>query len=407
MTERSAPVRRWMLKDGEWTPVGVGVLVHDPDIGLWRFTYSESYLALGDDACELDPFWIATKTRSAFSQVFQVAPGLFADLAVTGWSYEILKKHHPGSDTWTWWDRIVNAPMDNFGALIVGDPGSKIDLSEKVLGELDGLTREDLARFQSDTSSGFMGGERPKMCVNGHGHRAIVKFPGKGEADDLAIAEATALTLAAQLGLDVPQHKVVRYSEQTMPALCIHRFDRPHGTDFMQCVSGATAIGIEPNTVREDPRRSYLRLRTKLRHPDDWRELFLRVVLNAAVGNGDDHPWNHSLRQLGRKDWRLSPLYDVMPNPNRNGLTTFAMSIGPNGERAASIENLVRLGRSLLGTTSDSARGEIDRVFGHVASRWRDVFASHAEAVREEVDLTKWRSPFEGSIEATLATEGT
>ncbi len=405
MTERSAPVRRWMPRDGKWEPVEVGLLVHDPDIGLWRFSYLDSYLALGDEASELDPHWIASKTRSPFSQVFQVAPGVFADLAVTGWSYEVLKKHYPGSDSWTWWDRIVNAPMDNFGALCVGDPDQKIDLSEQALDELDGLTREDLARFQSDTSSGFMGGERPKICVTGYGHRAIVKFPGKGEADDLAIAEATALTLARELGLNVPDHRVIRYSKQTMPALYIHRFDRPHGTDFLQCVSGATAIGIEPNTVREDRRRSYLALRSKLGHPDDWRELFSRIVLNAAVGNGDDHPWNHSLRQLGRKDWRLSPLYDVMPNPNRNGITTFAMSIGPRGERAATIENLVRLGRLLCRMSADEARGEIARVFDHVAARWRDVFAAHADAVAEKVDLDKWQVSFQGSIEATMATE--
>ena len=395
-------------KGGGWSPVEVGTLVHESSIRLWRFTFSPSYLDLGEDALELDPYWISVKTRSPFSAVFQVAPGLFADLAVTGWSYEVLKKHYAGSDAWTWWDRIVNAPMDNFGALIVGDPAGKIDLSEKALEELHGLTREDLARFQSDTSSGFMGGERPKICVTGNdGHRAIVKFPGKNEADDLAIAEATALTLADELGLDVPTHMVVRYSKQTMPALYIHRFDRPNGADYMQCVSGATAIGIEPNTVREDPQRSYLRLRTKLTNPADWRELFLRVVLNAAVGNGDDHPWNHSLRQAGRKDWRLSPLYDVMPNPNLNGIVSFAMAIGRQGERNASMENLVRFGYAMLKLSPNDARNEIARVFDHVAARWRDVFSTHAASVDAPVDLARWKVPFEGSMAATLATGGT
>ncbi len=399
MSEVSAPVFRWVQENGSWTPVEAGQLVHDPQLRLWRFTFASSYLARGDDAWELDPHWISTKTRSPFSQTFQVAAGLFADLAVTGWSYDLLKKHYPGSDSWSWWDRIVRAPLDNFGALIVGDPDKKINLADKALEALQGLTREDLARFASDTSSGFMGGERPKICVTSQGQRAIVKFPGRGEPEDLAIAEAAALTLGAQLGMDVPAHKVVRYSTEATPALHIERFDRPHGTGYAQCVSAATAIGLEPNTVREDSRRSYLALRGKLRHPDDWTELFRRVVLNAAVANGDDHPWNHSLRQQGRSEWRLSPLYDVMPNRHQGGVTTFAMAIGRSGERQATLANLLQFGHSLrLG--AEQAQQEIDRIFDHVLHHWKDVFVQHANAAQVTPNLQDWSNPFEGSIAA-------
>lgn len=41
------------------------------------------------------------------------------------------------------------------------------------------------------------------------------------------------------------------------------------------------------------------------------------MVFNAIVGNDDDHPRNHALVfQASEKRWRLSPLFDVVPNPD-------------------------------------------------------------------------------------------
>lgn len=57
------------------------------------------------------------------------------------------------------------------------------------------------------------------------------------------------------------------------------------------------------------------------------RELFRRIVFSLAVNNTDDHGRNHGFLWSG-KGWKLSPAFDVNPNPN-----VFAMrSTGINGE---------------------------------------------------------------------------
>lgn len=49
---------------------------------------------------------------------------------------------------------------------------------------------------------------------------------------------------------------------------------------------------------------------------DDRRELFGRMIFNAACGNDDDHVRNHAVvYQYDEKRWRLSPAFDVVPNP--------------------------------------------------------------------------------------------
>jgi serine/threonine-protein kinase HipA len=51
--------------------------------------------------------------------------------------------------------------------------------------------------------------------------------------------------------------------------------------------------------------------------PADLEQLFRRVIFNVAVGNRDDHLRNHGfIRELA--GWRLSPAYDMNPNPAKS-----------------------------------------------------------------------------------------
>jgi serine/threonine-protein kinase HipA len=51
--------------------------------------------------------------------------------------------------------------------------------------------------------------------------------------------------------------------------------------------------------------------------PSDQLELFNRMVFNAIIGNDDDHPRNHAvLFHPQEMRWRLSPAFDVVPNPD-------------------------------------------------------------------------------------------
>src|SRR5690606_35882292 len=134
----------------------------------------------------------------------------------------------------------------------------------------------------------------------------LLKFAQPSERADTVVAEATALTLASELGMRVPAHEVEWFND--VPALSIDRFDRGAGLQgpVCHCVSAATALDLVPGTDVEDAKRSYVKLRSKLKRPNDAAELYGRIVLNAVVGNTDDHPWNTSLRQVGLGDWELA-----------------------------------------------------------------------------------------------------
>jgi len=370
-------------------PVCVGELTQEAS--RWEFVFAPDYLARGASAWELDPTGIRRKQGSAFV-VTGVAPHpVFCDVALSGWSRDVLQRMLRGTSTgtstgepWGWWERLLYAPPDGFGALFVGNLADKPP-AEAVLAEaVNALTEQSLRDASLESSSGAMGGERPKIAAtyrsapDGNETPVLIKFALPSERPDSVVAEATALTLGAQLGLRVPAHGVQQIHE--VMALRIARFDRepgPHGA-VHHCVSAATALGLYPSSDVEDPRRSYVLLRSKLREPGDGMELYRRIVLNAAVGNGDDHPWNTSLRQVGLGIWELAPLYDVMPFFHRTGVTSFRMALTRSGARAASLANLLAAGHELAGLTPDAAREQIADIFSFVRAHWRAIFEHHA-----------------------------
>jgi serine/threonine-protein kinase HipA len=393
---RRAPVFRWMFEDEllqRRTPVRVGELTQEAT--RWEFVYDPDYLALGVQAWELDPADIRTKQRSAYTTVGVVPPPVFCDIAVSGWAKEILRKKanvlfgdkpplHSG-EPWGWWERLIYAPADGFGALFVGELDDKPQV-ERVLADAISLGLTDaLQAALLESSSGSMGGERPKFTgFRLHDQQAgatpvILKFAHPSERSDSVVAEATALSLAQALGLTVPEHGIEWLNGSA--ALRITRFDRGPNMigPVFHCVSAATALRIQPGTDVEDPRRSYVALRSKLRQPGDALELYRRVVLNAAVGNGDDHPWNTSMRQTGLGNWELSPLYDVMPFFKRSNPTAFAMAIRREGTRLGSLPNLLAAGREIAGLAPTQAKAVIEEIFDHVRTHWQTIFEGHSQ----------------------------
>lgn len=400
---RRAPVFRWGSDAaGQRVPVRVGELTQET--GRWEFVFDTTYLDQGKAAFELDPAYIRVKQRSPFSRLGVAPPPVFCDVALSGWSLDVLQRQRralTGSDeAWGWWERLLYAPADGFGALFVGHLADKPPSEQLLFQALGKVSAEALQRAQLDSSSGAMGGERPKIAALFYDKAVdrqvpvILKFSLPGERPDTVVAEATALTLARELGLNVPSHAVVPTND--IPALRIARFDRdPEAIDpVLHCVSAATALGLTPPGDRDDARRSYPQLRSKLRQPGDAFELFRRIVLNAAVGNSDDHPWNTSLRQTGLGDWQLSPLYDVLPHFHRQGTPVFSMAIRRSGTRVGSMENLVGAGLELAGLQADEARAVIESIGQLVRTRWRDVFEQHAGGL-PQASSQDWQHVFE------------
>lgn len=413
---RRAPVFRWMTPPAgtERTAVRVGELCQKAT--HWEFVYGADYLALGPLAWELDPTRIRTKQRSLYTVVGLVPHGVFCDVALSGWSLDALhKRRHelpglvpgPGHERepWGWWERLIYAPADGFGALFVGEPDSKPLLGTVLIEQLLKVTKATLMPGHLQTSSGAMGGERPKLTAyrnegNAGDAPVILKFALPSERADSVVAEATALTLASESGLRVPAHRVDLIND--VPALSIDRFDRGLGTKgpAYHCVSAATALDLMPGSDRDSPRRSYVLLRSKLKQAGDALELYRRIVLNAAVGNSDDHPWNTSLRQTGLGSWALSPLYDVMPFFAHRPPTVMSMALRRGGERAATQENLVAAGFEIAGLKPEAARAVVDEIFQHVRGHWRRAYNQHAGHLPTAA-ADNWASVFDPADQAS------
>jgi serine/threonine-protein kinase HipA len=158
-----------------------------------------------------------------------------------------------------------------------------------------------------------LGGARPKSAVSlADGRLAMAKFPKPDDTRDIAAGEILALTLAAQAGIQVAEHRLVLVSGSNVSV--ITRFDRV-GQNRLPFISGMTLLGLPPG----DP-GAYTLLADGIRQfghdvPGDLRELWRRLVFSLLASNYDDHLRNHGflMREPGR--WSLSPAYDINPVP--------------------------------------------------------------------------------------------
>jgi serine/threonine-protein kinase HipA len=158
-----------------------------------------------------------------------------------------------------------------------------------------------------------LGGARPKAAVGLADERlAIAKFPKPDDTRDIAGGEILALTLAAQAGIQVAEHRLVPVGGHSVAV--ITRFDRA-GKNRIPFISASSLLGLPQG----DP-GAYTLLADGIRQfgndvPGDLRELWRRLVFSLLASNHDDHLRNHGflMREAGR--WSLSPAFDINPVP--------------------------------------------------------------------------------------------
>ncbi len=166
-----------------------------------------------------------------------------------------------------------------------------------------------------DAGSGSLGGARPKASVTYEGKLRLAKFSHPGDEWDIMAWEKTALDLAEKAGIAVPARRLVRLGSSA--ALVLDRFDRARSMldgPRIPYLSAMSLLGAQDGAQAD-----YAEVAEALA---DWtcepeaqlRELFRRVCLSVALHNTDDH-----LRNLGlirtRKDWLLSPAFDINIDP--------------------------------------------------------------------------------------------
>ena len=165
-----------------------------------------------------------------------------------------------------------------------------------------------------------MGGARPKTTVVDRDSHWLVKPGLATDTVVLALLEHATHQWGRAAGLrfaETVHHPIT----PGRGAVRVLRFDRL-GAQRRMSISAASLLQVSclPALESEHSGASYPRLAEELRRigapPEDWKELFGRMIFNAVVGNGDDHPRNHAAVYLHEeRRWRLAPAFDVVPNP--------------------------------------------------------------------------------------------
>ncbi len=120
----------------------------------------------------------------------------------------------------------------------------------------------------------------------------------------------------------------------------------------------------------------------------DLRELWRRIVFNVLISNTDDHLRNHGFLRVSTAGWRLSPAFDLNPNPE--GEPKRLSTAVDERDTLASIASALEVA-DLFGLSQEVARvivGEVTRA----TDRWREV-ARATNLGKAEID--RMRPAFE------------
>lgn len=141
----------------------------------------------------------------------------------------------------------------------------------------------------------------------------IAKFPSVKDEWDVGAREYETSVLARKIGLDVPETKCKKFS-RAGTTFFTKRFDRD-GSRRIHYASAMSMLGA--NDGEDD--HSYLEIAEFIAANSasptaDLHELWKRMVFSHLINNTDDHLRNHGFL-LTKTGWRLSPMFDVNPNP--------------------------------------------------------------------------------------------
>jgi serine/threonine-protein kinase HipA len=222
---------------------------------------------------------------------------------------------------------------------------------------------------------------RPKATVmDADGSLWLAKFSSTTDRFNIPIVEAATLALAHQAQLRVCETRTQQFADLAA-ALLIRRFDRlptevQAENSRIHFISALTLLGVDE---REYASKSYTDIAAAIRQfgvsghiADDIEELFGRMVFNILVHNNDDHLRNHGfLWDHHRRGWRLSPLYDVLPNPSLAHERYLLLGIGANG-RLATLTNAISW-HEKFGLSRAKAIAIVDRIW-KVVREWKQTF---------------------------------
>lgn len=239
-----------------------------------------------------------------------------------------------------------------------------------------------------DAGSGSLGGARPKATVRGDGDQLLIaKFPHHHDDWDVSAWEKTALDIAEEAGIAVPPRQLVHLGSASV--LLLERFDRGQDQARVPYISALTLM-----SGREGDTFDYEDLAVQLEESGagdsaELGRLFRRVVLSVAIHNTDDHFRNTGFLRSS-DGWRLSPVFDINPDPNPGQRRQSTIGGADSIDDAA--EGLMHLAQWCRLDTA-GARAVIQEVSA-ATGRWRRLAAANGLTA---TDITAFVEVFEAT----------
>ena len=226
------------------------------------------------------------------------------------------------------------------------------------------LEKEVIAQLQGYVSS--LGGARPKSNLDDDGVLSIIKFTSQHDKAPVERAEVATLHLAGRVGINAARARI-GLENTDKPVAIIARFDR-NGRQRIPYISARTFMG------REVPGPVYYTdiadmMVAHCAEPEQQlHELYRRILFNILVSNNDDHLQNHGFLYVGNNRWRLSPAFDINPQPLRHPhLKTGISELSGN---AASIDAAVDAA-PYFGVAQDTAVKTLKAMLDVIEREWR------------------------------------
>ena len=299
------------------------------------------------------------------------------------------------------WDYLLGSPdSGRMGALRMRDPVSGRWLDDSALAappvtslaELEAVARavdsgRDLAAEeqvwlrQLIAPGTSLGGARPKSgFASADGQLWLAKFPGANDEYDVGRWEFITWQLARQAGISRPDAKLLPLSADGH-TFAVRRFDRDnqgrriHYASAMTMLNAIDSEGVGYRDIADEIGLSGAAGAIA----DDLEQLFRRVIFNILVGNRDDHLRNHGFLRMDG-GWRLSPAFDVNPNPHKDVHVLGVAGDDPTPDTGGALADHrhYRLTKARAGEIADQVR--------KVVAGWRTV-AKAARAPDAEIDL--------------------
>lgn len=339
----------WLCDDALGPDTRIGSLTRNATRGMdaIRFEYEAAWLRSKQPprAFGLEP-GLPPFAGPHYATAQGQLPGIFQDLAPDRWGRVLMERREAIEAREAArpirvlrdWDFLVGVnDATRQGALRLRDPASatfedgrdraappfaRLRDLEALVARLEEPGVEALPQYrewllQLVAPGASLGGARPKAsCADEDGTLWMAKFPASDDRRDVGLWEMLAHRLAQRAGVEVPEARSVRYSSRGHTFLA-RRFDRA-GESRRLYASAMTLTGRADGEAA-----SYLDIVEAIELlgdpafiARDLEQMYRRVLFSVLLGNRDDHLRNHGfLRAAG--GWRLSPAFDINPNPDR------------------------------------------------------------------------------------------